>query len=143
MRSLARSQVTPAKSVRAAQAVLQKALDNRKQAKEDAKEDCEAEGDEYESAATSSDAKPKSKCTPTPKTKKAALKKPAGLDAALPYPGTAKHPPQCINNFSIYTDVKNRCWRVKPRGERVDKPFSFKVRDPTDVWQDVLRHRNR
>ena len=62
-------------------------------------------------------------------------------DAPEPcYPGVKYHPPIHFNGSTIYVNEAKQLSRVKlRRGDRLDKPFSFK-REPEEVWRRVLNY---
>ena len=66
------------------------------------------------------------------------LETPAKRAKVLAFPGVDRTPPVCLEKATIYTT--NHSWRVKKTGERKDKAFSFKIRDPKMVWAQLVEY---
>ena len=58
---------------------------------------------------------------------------------SLIYPGTTKHNPIFFGRATVYTDLKNKVWRIKPGPCRRDfTHHSFREKKPELVWKDVV-----
>ena len=56
----------------------------------------------------------------------------------LAFPGTTPRAPLVYGNSKVY--ITNHKYRLKEQiGDRVDKGYSFKVRDAKEVWKDVAK----
>ena len=66
------------------------------------------------------------------------LETPAKRAKVLAFPGVDRTPPVCLEKATIYTT--NHSWRVQTKGERKDKAFSFKIRDPKMVWAQLVEY---
>ena len=87
---------------------------------------------------------------------KTVLKRPsAAMDATEPkkskkvvltmkdYPGIEYSEPKKLQHLKLYTSPNSKKWRVKPDDSLKDKAFSWAVRAPKVVWQDVCDYVNQ
>lgn len=56
------------------------------------------------------------------------------------FPGTAARAPLRFEQASVYTATKDKAWRVKQVGVRVDRAFSWKREAPEVVWRRVVQY---
>ena len=56
------------------------------------------------------------------------------------FPGTAAQAPLRFEQATVYTATKDKAWRVKQVGVRVDRAFSWKREEPEVVWRRVVQH---
>ena len=89
---------------------------------------------------------PPGKTAPKKLTRKASLKRPAAAPMAsssvsLDFPGTSSRAPLVYGNSKVYF-CKTQFRLMEQMGDRVDVSYSFKVKDPKEVWK-VLAKRLR
>ena len=116
------------------QKILSK-LDCKTPAKKSAKEMVEVTPEKTENPSAKVKAKAKAKAEAK---SKAQSEEPKTTVGDLKFPGSAKKPPLRLPNASLY--FAGSAWRVKKPGERLDKPFSFKLENPRDVWKRLTKY---
>ena len=93
--------------------------------------------DEDEDAAEAAEVSPTKK---SPKKVEPAPKDPTVLE----YRGTKKHKPRKYGAVTIYTDVGNSLWRVKPAsGSKNLSHHSWKKADPKQTWNKLVKEVRR
>ena len=87
---------------------------------------------------------PATQTPPNKPVRKAIMKRPAAAEPSmagsssklLAFPGTAPRAPLVYGNSKVY--FGKREYRLMEQiGDRADKAYSFKVKDPKEVWNDL------
>ena len=68
----------------------------------------------------------------------AAAKPQTSSSSSLPFPGSKKRPPLVYGNSKVY--FGKGMYRLMERiGDKKDVAYSFKVKDPKEVWQSLAK----
>ena len=108
--------------------------------------DDEDEDEDEEGQGQTPETKKKQPPTETPpskhvkKTKKrpAAAKPQTSPSSSLPFPGSKTRPPLAYGNSKVYFG-KDKYRLLERIGDKQDKAYSFKVKDPKEVWKTLAK----